>query len=89
MSQMIVHSCFQNKSHHGYKTSVLKSGICKYMRRYEKEKFTWCVMEMAYFQKHEKGKALVTNLINRLKILIMEELCIRDVGTFTIYPYSV
>ena len=35
---MIVHTCFNNSSEHGYKSSVLKSGICKYMRRDEKEK---------------------------------------------------
>ena len=80
MSQMIVHTCFNNSSYHGYKSSILKSGICKYTRRGEKEKMTWCVMEMARFNEHEKGQALVTNLVNRLKILIMEELSFHQVG---------
>ena len=75
---MIVHTCFNNRSEHGYKSSILKSGICKYTRRYEKEKMKWCVMEMAYFNKHPKGQGLVTNLINRLKILIMEELSFHE-----------
>ena len=80
MSQMIVHTCFNNSSYHGYKSSILKSGICKYTRRGEKEKMTWCVMEMARFNEHEKGQALVTNLVNRLKILIMEELSFHQIG---------
>ena len=79
MSQMIVHTCFNNRSEHGFKSNVLKSGICKYIRRGVYDKFTWCVMEMALFQKHEKGKGLVTNLINRLKVLVMEELSFHDV----------
>ena len=80
MSQMIVHTCFNNSSYHGYKSSILKSGICKYTRRDEKDKMLWCVMEMSRFNEHEKGQALVTNLVNRLKILIMEELSFHQVG---------
>ena len=80
MSQMIVHTCFNNRSEHGYKSNILKSGICKYFRRGEKDKFTFCVMEMAYFHNHEKGKGLVTNLINRLKILVMEDLSFHNIG---------
>jgi len=75
---MIVHTCFNNSSEHGYKSSILKSGICKYTRRYEKEKMRWCVMEMAHFNEHPKGQGLVTNLINRLKILVMEELSFHE-----------
>ena len=77
---MIVHTCFNNSSYHGYKSSVLKSGICKYTRRGEKYKLKWCVMEMARFNEHEKGDGLVTNLVNRLKILIMEELSFDHIG---------
>ena len=75
---MIVHTCFNNSSEHGYKPSILKSGICKYTRRCEKEKMRWCVMEMAMFNEHPKGQGLVTNLINRLKILVMEELSFHE-----------
>ena len=75
---MIVHTCFNNSSEHGYKSSVLKSGICKYMRRDEKEKMKWCVMEMAHFQVHPKGQGLITNLINRLRILLMEEISFHE-----------
>lgn len=76
---MIVHTCFNNCSEHGYSANILKSGICKYFRRGEKEKFTWCVMEMSIFQDHPKGSALITNLINRLKILLMEDLSLGEV----------
>ena len=44
-----VHTCFNNSSYHGYKSSVLKSGICKYTSIKEKDKLKWCVMEMARF----------------------------------------
>ena len=75
---MIVHTCFNNLSEHGYKSSILKSGICKYIRRDEPEKFKWCVMEMALFNEHPKGKPLISNLINRLKIVLMEELSFHE-----------
>ena len=76
---MIIHTCFNNTSEHGYSANILKSGICKYFRRGEAEKFTWCVMEMSIFHDHEKGAGLITNLINRLKILIMEDLSLKEV----------
>jgi len=75
---MIVHTCFNNSSIHGYKSSVLKSGICKYIRRNEPDKFKWCVMEMSQFNEHPNGKGLVTNLINRLKIVLMEEISFHE-----------
>ena len=80
MNSMVVHTCFNNKSYFGFKASALKSGICKYMRRSEKEKFIWCVAEMLLFNFHEKGGGLVTNLINRLKILLMEEMSVSEIS---------
>ena len=68
------YSIFNGKSYYGYKPSVLKSGICKYYRRQQFDKFEWCVIEMFLFSIESQGKALITNLINRLKILIMEEI---------------
>ncbi len=76
---MIVHTCFNNTSEHGYSANILKSGICKYFRRGEKDKFTWCIIEMSIFQDHPKGSGLITNLINRLKILLMEDLSLGEV----------
>ena len=76
---MIVHTCFNNCSEHGYSANILKSGICKYFRRGESEKFKWSIIEMSIFQDHPKGSALITNLINRLKILLMEDLSLGEV----------
>lgn len=67
---------FQNHSYFGYKSNVLKSGICKYFRRGIFDKFEWCVIEMLIFG--FKSKALVTNVMNRLRILIMEEIACND-----------
>jgi len=75
---MIVHTCFNNRSEHGYNSSILKSGICKYIRRDEPEKFKWCVMEMTLFNEHPKGNALISNLINQLKVVLMEELSFHE-----------
>ncbi len=82
MSKMIFHTLFNNLSEHGYKANALKSGICKYMRRGEAEKMKWCVMELARFQEHPNPKAngLITNLVNRLKILLMEEISPNEIG---------
>ena len=70
---------FKGSSYYGYRPSILKSGICKYYRRGIWEKFEWCVMEMALFSKVDTGKALFTNLFNRLKILLMEEIIFLEI----------
>ena len=75
---MIFNTCFNNQSYHGYKSSALKSGICKYARRSEDEKLEWCVMELARFQdivpENTRAKAIISNLISRLRILLMEDI---------------
>ena len=76
---MVVHTCFNNKSYFGYKSNALKSGICKYFRRNESEKFLWCAIEMMLFRFNEKGKGLVTNLLNRLRILLMEDISCTEI----------
>lgn len=65
---------FNNKSYYGYRSSILKSGICKYYRRDISDKYEWCIIEMMLFGLNDKGKSLVTNLYNRLNILVMEEI---------------
>ena len=81
---MIVRTCLSSVSEHGKKLSELKSGICKYMRRGESEKMKWCVMEIARFQRAEGNptaiKGILSNLVNRLKILLMEEIHSNEVG---------
>ena len=74
----MVCGAFNNKSYFGYSGRVLKSAICKYYRRELFEKFEWCVMEMMIFG--YKSKGLLTNVINRLKILIMEEIVCSEIG---------
>jgi hypothetical protein len=69
---------FNNKSYYGYSGSVLKSGICKYFRRKQFDKFEWCVIEMMIFGLKDKG--LLTNVLNRMKILLMEELVCLNLG---------
>ena len=67
---------FNNKSYNGFSSKVLKSGICKYTRRGVFDKLEYCIVEMAIFGL--RSKSLFTNLINRLKILIMEEFTISN-----------
>jgi len=43
------------------------------------DKFTWSIIEMSIFHDHPKGSSLITNLINRLKILLMEDLSCKEV----------
>ena len=69
---------FNNRSLFGYPSKVLKSGICKYYRRELFDKFEWCCIEMMIFG--IKNNGLVSNLVNRLKILVMEEITCHDVN---------
>ena len=70
---------FNNKSYWGYKSIVLKSGVCKYFRRELFDKFEWCVMEMMLFGLKNEG--LMSNIINRMKILIFEEISVDEIET--------
>ena len=74
----IAAGAFNNRSYFGYKGKILKSGICKYYRRKQFDKFEWCIMEMMLFGLKNKG--LLTNTLNRLKILLMEEIVCYDIG---------
>ena len=68
---------FNNSSYWGYKSNVLKSGVCKYYRREMFDKFEWCVMEMMIFGLKNEG--MMTNIINRMKILIFEEIVVNEI----------
>ena len=68
---------FNNSSYWGYRSSVLKSGVCKYYRREMFDKFEWCVMEMMIFGLKNGG--MMTNIINRMKILIFEEIVVSEI----------
>tara|TARA_Y100000389_G_scaffold133707_1_gene131213 strand:+ start:1500 stop:2513 length:1014 start_codon:yes stop_codon:yes gene_type:complete len=67
---------FNNRSYWGRRSSVLKSGVCKYYRRGIYDKYEWCVIEMMIFGL--KSKSLMTNILNRLKILIFEEIIVSE-----------
>lgn len=68
---------FNNSSYWGYRSNVLKSGVCKYYRREMFDKFEWCVMEMMIFGLKNGG--MMTNIINRMKILIFEEIVVNEI----------
>ena len=70
---------FNGKSYYGYKPSILKSAICKCYRRGIFDKLEWSIIEMFIFGYHKEGKALLTNVMNRLKILLMEEIVITEI----------
>ena len=73
---------FKNVGYFGYGTNVLKSGICKYYRRELFDKFEWCIIDMLIFSTKTTG--IFTNLINRLKILLMEEIEFSELTPVTI-----
>ena len=77
---------FKGSSYYNYRPSVLKSGVCKYFRRGIFDKFRWCVVEMLLFgmASDGAGKGLISNITNRLKILVMEELVFCDIGDIVV-----
>lgn len=79
LNDIKIYTCMNNKSFFGYKTNILKSGICKYFRRNEYDKFKWCIVEMALFLYHDNSKAVITNLLNRMKILLMEDMSCQEI----------
>ena len=77
-------SVFNCKSFFGYKLDVVKSGIQKYLRRREVEKMIWNVVEMDLFSRLEDKSAIGirSNLMNRLIVMLDEELCFCDWVSF-------
>jgi len=73
MEQMVC-GIFRGRSYYGFSPSVLKSGVCKYYRREFYDKFVWCIVEMLVFGFKEGSRGLITNITNRLRILLMEEI---------------
>ena len=91
LSKMKYRTCFSSISHHGYKLDILKSAMQKYLRRKEKVKMIWCVAEIYLFQVFAKSeqekkatKGIVTNMLNRLIIMMDEELLFADVRKYII-----
>ena len=72
-------SIFCCKSRSGFPLDLLKSGIQKYVRRGELNKSLFCCSEMELFTKIG-CKGVVTNLLNRLKVILVEDICWNEVG---------
>ena len=80
-SALAYRTCFSSRSYYGYKLDILKSGLQKYLRRREETKMLWCLGEIYLFKVFAKTpqelratKGIITNLINRLIIMLDEEL---------------
>ena len=74
-----------SRSWNGIPVDELKSGLQKYLRRRDEERMVWCMEELYLFGrlgKNEKetrvGKAIGSNLINRLIVMMDEELSFRE-----------
>lgn len=71
------------KSYYGKRLDVLKSGVQKYMRRRELDKMVWCAVELYLFKfADERGYVVLSNLINRFKIFLDEELVFYEVNVY-------
>ena len=91
LSKIKFRTCFSSISHHGYKLDILKSATQKYLRRKEKDKMIWCVAEIYLFQVFAKTeqekkatKGIITNMLNRLIVMMDEELLFADVKKYII-----
>lgn len=79
--QMAWRTCFSSVSYYGYKLDILKSAMQKYLRRREETKMLWCVGEIYLFhvfaktqQEKRCARGIITNLLNRIIIMMDEEL---------------
>lgn len=82
-------TCFSSISYYGYKLDILKSGVQKYLRRREFDKMIWCVAEIYLFQvlqtteQHKKAtKGIISNLLNRLIVMMDEEMLFAECDTY-------
>jgi hypothetical protein len=78
-------TCFSSICESGYKIDLVKSGMQKYLRRREVQKMKWCATEIYKFKfgKNENeikiGKGIISNLLNRIIVMLDEELCFDEV----------
>ena len=82
-------TCFSSISHSGYKLDILKSALQKYLRRREQDKMLWCLSEIYLFKAMAKtdaeqkaARGIVTNMLNRLIIMMDEEMLFAEVGKY-------
>lgn len=80
---------FSESSYNKFDITILKSGIQKYCRRQELDKGLWCLIEMDLFslvedenkfdkQTYIGAKKLRSNMINRLIVIMSEEVSIAN-----------
>lgn len=72
----------KEKSFHGHSLDVLKSGLQKYIRRGETEKAMYCLAELDLFSECSGGERIRTNMIHRLMIIFMEDICLGGVESW-------
>ena len=89
VGQMKWRTCFSSISDSGYKLDILKSALQKYLRRREEDKMLWCLSEIYMFQKYSNteqekraSKGIITNLMNRLIIMMDEEMLFVEIDKY-------
>lgn len=82
-------TCFSSISYFGHKLDILKSGIQKYFRRREERKMLWCLGEIYLFkvlaqtpQEHQAAKGIISNLLNRIVVMLDEEMLFCEWGKY-------
>jgi hypothetical protein len=77
-------ACRDSKCNSGYQIDVVKSAMQKYLRRREAMKMKWCAIEIYKFKfgDDKRGSDIFTNLINRLIVMLDEELCSDEVNRY-------
>jgi len=82
-------TCYGSICECGEKIDIIKSGIQKYLRRREAEKMKRMMKELVLFkfmaknEKEEKiGKAIFSNMINRIIVMLDEELSFDEINRF-------
>lgn len=78
-----------SRSFSGYPLDELKSGLQKYLRRDEIGKMVWCMEELFLFgvlgktdSERRTGNAILSNLINRLIVMMDEEMLFTEVERY-------
>ena len=92
MSELMKYrTCFSSRTWFGHKLDKVKSGIQKYLRRREEKKMLWCIAEIYLFEvfaesQSEKRatKGIVTNMINRLIIMLDEEMLFDETENYLV-----
>ena len=83
------HTPLNSRSFSGYPLDELKSGLQKYLRRDEIGKMVWCMEELFLFgvlgktdSERKTGNAILSNLINRLIVMMDEEMLFIEVERY-------